>query len=201
MAITNGYCTLVELKSHLEIDDNLDDTRLELAINTASREIDQFTGRTFYTEGTATRVFQPDDNFLTGIDDLISVTTIKTSTVADGTFDQTWAATDYQLEPLNGRAAGLTGWPFTRIRAVGEVFFPKFYGRATLQIVGVWGWSAVPDAIKTATLLQAARVFKRADAPFGAAGFGDVGIIRVTRAIDPDVEQAIAPYRLMRAVG
>lgn len=200
MAITNGYCTLAELKLSLGIDDNLDDARLELAINTASREIDQFTGRNFYNNGTATRVFATDDWLTASIDDLISLTTLETSTNADGVFDSTWSATDYQLEPLNGRANGLTGWPFTRIRAVANLLFPKFQERATIRITGVWGWTAIPEPIKSATILQAARLFKRADAPFGAAGYGDVGIIRVTR-FDPDVTQAVAPYRVMRGIG
>lgn len=200
MAITNGYCTLAELKQSLGIEDNLDDARLELAINTASREIDQFTGRNFYNNGTATRVFAAEDWLTVSIDDLISLTTLETASNADGVFDTTWTATDYQLEPLNGRANGLTGWPYTRIRSVASLLFPKFQERATVRVTGVWGWSAVPVPIQTATILQAARLFKRADAPFGAAGYGDVGIIRVTR-FDPDVTQAIAPYRLMRGIG
>lgn len=200
MAITNGYCTLAELKLSLGIEDNIDDARLELAIETASREIDQFTGRNFYNNGTATRLFAADDWLTASIDDLITLTTLETSGNADGVFDTTWSADDYQLEPLNGRANGLTGWPTTRIRAVSTLVFPKFQQRATIRIAGVWGWAAVPTAIKTATILQAARLFKRADAPFGAAGYGDVGIIRVTR-FDPDVTQAVAPYRLMRGIG
>ena len=56
MAITNGYATLTEIKAALGINDNVDDTRLELAVETASREIDQFCNRTFYNAGTAARI-------------------------------------------------------------------------------------------------------------------------------------------------
>jgi hypothetical protein len=201
MAITNGYATLAELKTALNITDTVDDSRLELAIETASREIDNFTGRYFYNAGTATRYFAADDYINTAIDDVITVTSVKTASNLDKTFDVTWTSADYQLEPLNGVVGGLTGWPYTRIRAVNVLLFPKYQDRATVEIAGTWGWSAVPTAIKTATLLQAARIFKRADAPFGAAGYGDIGIIRVSASIDPDVRQAIAPYRVMRAIG
>ena len=201
MAITNGYATLAELKTALNITDNVDDSRLELAIETASREIDNFTGRYFYNSGTATRYFAADDYVNTAIDDLITITSLETASNLDKTFDVTWTAADYQLEPLNGVVGGLTGWPYTRIRAVNVLLFPKYQDRGLVKIVGTWGWTAVPTAIKTATLLQAARIFKRADAPFGAAGYGDVGIIRVSASIDPDVRQAIAPYRVMRAIG
>lgn len=194
MAITNGYATLADIKSSLGITDSVDDTRLELAVETASRDIDIFTGRNFYNNGTATRIFAADDYLNTAIDDLITLTTLKTSSNANGTYDVTWTSADYQLEPLNGIVSGLTGWPTTRIRAVGTLLFPKYQNRATIEIAGVWGWNAVPTAIKTATLLQAARLYKRADAPFGAAGYGDVGIIRVTGSIDPDVRQQIRSY-------
>jgi hypothetical protein len=201
MAITNGYATLNELKASLGINDNVDDTRLELAIETASREIDQFCNRFFYNAGTATRLYAADTEWLTAIDDAITITKLETSGDADGVFDSEWAATDYQKEPLNGVGNGSTGWPTTKLRAVGGLLFPKLWRRATIRVTGTWGWAAVPTAIKTATLLQAARIFKRADAPFGAAGFSDIGIIRVTNAIDPDVRQAIEPYILTRAIG
>jgi len=41
MAITNGYITLSLLKSSLSITDEIDDDFLELAIESASRQIDQ----------------------------------------------------------------------------------------------------------------------------------------------------------------
>ena len=201
MAITNGYCTLAELKDALGIADSVDDTELELAIETASRDIDSFTGRNFYNNGTATRVFAAVDNFTLLIDDLISVTSLKTSSNLDNQFDITWTASDYQLEPLNGRSGGISGWPFTRIRAVNTLLFPQYMARALVQIEGVWGWTAVPKPIKTATLLQAARLFKRKDAPFGVAGFGDIGVVRITRALDPDVAQSINDYILQRGIG
>ncbi len=52
MAITNGYCTLAELKASLAITDSVDDTPLEAAVTAASRMIDDYTGRFFYADGT-----------------------------------------------------------------------------------------------------------------------------------------------------
>jgi len=48
MAITNGYVELSLLKSSLQIEDNLLDDFLELAIESASRQIDAACERTFY---------------------------------------------------------------------------------------------------------------------------------------------------------
>jgi hypothetical protein len=58
----------------------------------------------------------------------------------------------------------------------------------------------VPKAIETATMIQASRIFKRFDSPLGVAGFGDFGAVRVSRFLEPDVEQLVMPYRKMRNI-
>jgi len=196
MAIVNGYCSLAEVKASARITDNVDDAMLELAVESASRLVDSYTQRYFYNAGTATRLFAPQDSYVTEIDDLITLTTLQTS---DGdNFGTTWAAKDYQLEPLNGVVDGLTGYPATRIRAIDDFLFNYLDGEATVRIAGVWGWSAVPTAVKQATVIQSARIFKRNDSPLGIAGFGEMGAVRVGTQLDPDVKQLIEPYRKVR---
>jgi hypothetical protein len=196
LAIVNGYCSLSEVKSSARITDNVDDAMLELAVESASRLVDSYTQRYFYNAGTATRIFAPQDSYVTEIDDLITLTTLQTS---DGDeFDTVWAAKDYQLEPLNGVVDGLTGYPATRIRAVDDFLFNPLDGEATVRITGVWGWAAVPIAVKQATIIQASRIFKRNDSPLGIAGFGEMGAVRVGTQLDPDVRQLIEVYRKVR---
>ena len=196
MAITNGYATLNEIKASARITDTIDDNLLELAVESASRMIDSYTQRYFYNAGTAVRLFVPQDNYVTEIDDAISISQIETS---DGdNFGVTWQTKDYQLEPLNGIVDGLTGHPATRIRAVDDFLFNVLAGEATVRVTGVWGWSAVPIAVKQATIIQAARIFKRNDSPLGIAGFGDMGVIRVGSQLDPDVRQLVEVYRKVR---
>lgn len=197
MAITNGYATLADVKAALRITDSVDDSLIEISIESASREIDGFCNRIFYST-TGTRVFQNDDSFVCQTDDIVSITTLKTS--VDGvTYSQTWSASDYQLEPLNGVSGGIVQ-PATRIRAVGDYLFPiwsvtgVYNNFAAVQVTGVFGWSAVPMAVKQACILLAMRQFKRYDSPLGVAGFGDLGAIRVGR-VDPDVEALLQPYR------
>jgi hypothetical protein len=195
MALTNAYITLAELKSALRIpaSDTLDDGLLEKAINSASRLIDGYANRSFFNGGTATRIYAPQDSYVTQFDDLQSLTTLETS--SDGTgFDTTWASTDYQLEPLNGISDGLTT-PYTRVRAVGNIVFVPLSEEATVRITGVWGWDSTPDAISQACVIQASRIFKRLDSPLGVAGFGDMGVVRVTSRLDGDVAQLVEPYR------
>jgi hypothetical protein len=196
MAIVNGYCSLAEIKASARISDSVDDSLLELAVESASRMVDSYTQRYFYNAGTATRLFAPQDSYVSEIDDLITLTRLETS---DGdNFGTTWAAKDYQLEPLNGTVDGLTGHPTTRIRAVDDFIFNVLDGEATVRVVGVWGWSAVPVAVKQATVIQAARIFKRNDSPLGIAGFGEMGAVRVGVQLDPDVKHLIDVYRKVR---
>lgn len=192
MAVTNGYCTLEQLKASLRITDDVDDSLLELAIESASREIDQACERVFYQVDGATRVYAARDSFVTEIDDLRSLTSLKTAQDSDGVFDTTFETTDYQLEPLNGIAGGIPH-PFTSIRAVGDYLFPVDNGEALVQVVGDFGWDAVPTAITQATVILSARLYKRNDSPLGVAGMGDLGVIRVGR-LDPDVQALIQPF-------
>lgn len=201
MAITDGYTTLQEVKSILRITDALEDTLLERCIESASRHIDRYCERSF-TAGSATRVFAPNDSYLCEIDDLISVTTIKTSTDADGVYDTTWGSDDYQLEPLNGISGGIYS-PYTRIRAVGDYLFPtvnwpESQGEATVEVSGTFGYgTAIPTDVIQACNLLAIREFKRYDSPLGVAGFGEIGVVRVSRT-DPDIESLLAPFRKLR---
>ena len=196
MAITNGYATLTQVKAALRITDSVDDTLLEMAIESASRLIDGYTYRYFYNAGTAVRNFAAEDSYLVNIDDLVSISELKT-TDEIGSEYTTWNATDYQLQPVNGKQDGLN-IPYTSILAVDDKLFNTLGSQALVRITGVWGWSAVPIAVTQATIIQSSRIYKRLDSPLGVAGFGDLGAIRVGRSLDPDVEQLVMPYRIMR---
>lgn len=195
MAITNGYTSLTEVKAALRIpsNDTTDDALLELCIESASREIDGVCQRVFYSQSAQTRVYAPLSAVEVVTDDIVTITTLKTAD--DGvTFATTWTTSDYQLEPLNGVAGGITT-PRNRIRAVGDFLFPVYEsGEATVQIVGTFGFSAIPTAVKQAATILSIRQFKRYDSPLGVAGFGDMGAMRVGRT-DPDVEALLYPFR------
>ncbi len=196
MAITNGYCTLQDVKDALRVQDSVDDTILELHIETASRQIDDICERVFYPRTAQTRYFVPRDSFVCEIDDLVTLTTLKTSSAADKVYDVIWAAKDYQLEPVNGIAGGMS-MPWTQIRAVDDYWFPLANGETTVEVTGTFGWSSVPVPIKLATVMLAMRLYKRMDSPLGVAGVGDIGVIRVSR-IDPDIDALISPFKKAR---
>jgi len=206
-ATARVYTTVPELKAALSIPatDTVDDDDLWDAILTASRAVEGDTQRVFY-KTTETRTLTPTDRWhvrLGAYMDLVSVTTLKTDADGDGTFETTWATTDYQLLTADGTPnvnAGPEPRPYRRIKAIGTQTFPCSWawhlGRTDLvQINGVWGWPAVPDRIRRATRLAAAEIFKLNSAPFGAIGMADLGIIRV-RA-NPKYQALISTYQLM----
>jgi hypothetical protein len=195
MAITNGYTTLSAVKGILRLTDNVDDALLETCIEASSRQIDTHCERVF-TSGTATRFYAPRDSYVCEIDDLITLTALVTSSDGDA-FDTTWVDAEYQLEPLNGIVGGAYA-PFTQIRAVDDLLFNVIGEEATVRVTGRFGYgTAIPIDVTQACNLMAIRQFKRYDSPLGVAGFGDIGVVRVSR-VDPDIESLLAPYRKVR---
>lgn len=186
------YASTAQIKAALRITDAVDDDLIAVAGSAASDLIDRHCERTFGTVS-STRYFAPADGYLCPVDDLAGTAiSVYTSTSANGTFDTTWAATDYQLEP--GSASGVA-LPYTRLRAVGNYLFPDAYGENTVKITGTFGWSEVPPSVIQAAVIQASRLFKRLDSPLGVAGVSDIGVMRVSRGLDPDVAQLVAPFK------
>lgn len=196
MALGDSYATTAELKSRLDITDSTDDTRLTEALSSASRGIEKFCGRQFNKATSASaRVYYPRAACWTDVDDFHTTTglVVATDDGDDGTYETTWSTSDYQLEPLNGTVDGETGWPYSTIRGVGSRNFPTTSHRAPVQVTAQWGWNAVPSAVKEATLVLAEDVFKLADTPFGAGGFGEFGRIRARE--NPHVVMLVGAYR------
>ncbi len=198
MAVTNAYCSLADVKAALRIQDTLDDALLENSINSASRMIDQYCNRYFYSGSAGeVRYYQANDGFICWIDDAQAITEIKTSSTDPLIFDTTWEAGDYQLMNPNQRANGAYS-PYTAISATDNYLFPVWAEMALVKVTGTYGWATVPEPIKFACIIQASRLFKRLESPLGVAGVSDIGIMRVGANIDGDVAQLINPYRLLR---
>ena len=65
-----------------------------------------------------------------------------------------------------------------------------------LPISAKFGYSdAVPPEVKRACMIQAIRIFKRRDSPFGVSGTNNFGQLQVIPTIDPDVKLMLAPFK------
>lgn len=193
MSISNGYTDLATFKLYQTNTQDVDDVVDELAIETASRSIDNWTNRRFYLDAVATaRTYYPTHTHSVLVDDIGAAGFIlATDSDCNGTFDLTWSATDYQTNPPNAFARGV---PVTGIQAIGHTWFPMPYnGRTPIQVTAQWGWPSVPMEIQQATLLLAARYKMRRASAEGVVGFSDFAV-RV-QPIDHDVQALINPYR------
>ena len=166
MAIVNGYCTLAELKTYLGLSGSGQDDNLENAIEGASREIDQYTGRIFYQTDSQDNFYTPNNFFIQEVDDISSASglVVKLDTTDDGTHDTTLVKdTDFALLPVNVSNALDQYQPYTHIKILdnrsSERFDPDIFNN--IKVTAQFGFSSVPDAIKQATFLQATRLFKR----------------------------------------
>jgi len=198
VAVTNGYCSLADVKAALRITDTLDDYLIEQSINAASRMIDQYCNRYFYSGSAGEiRYYKANDAQTCWIDDCQSITALKTAVTDPVVFDTVWASTDYQTIPSNRYANGAY-YPITGLTVIQNYYFPTWADMALVQVTGTFGWPSVPEPIKFATIIQASRLFKRLESPLGVAGVSDIGIMRVGSSVDGDVAQLCNPYRLLR---
>lgn len=196
MAIVQGYCTLDQLKERLTISlgDDADDATLEQNIEAASRAVDGLCGRFFYSATAQTKYYATDFPDMVEVDDLVSVTTLKTDEDGDRVYETTWSATDFELEPSSGP-------PFTRIYITPTSSYAFPWGRRSIQVVGTFGWAAVPDAVREASLLLAARYHSRRNTPLGIqVGKPEFGNLSIPGK-DPDVERLLMPYRRFALIG
>lgn len=201
MTITNGYLTTEEARDYCGLSDLTDTELLDATVEAVSRLIDNTCQRNFYQVEDVARTFATQDAArlrLGAFNDLVEVTSLKFDRDGDGVFEEEAAETDYEVDGGSFAEAG----PYTEIHLFNSVWFPipggtAGTGRTKLtEVTGTWGWPDVPAAITQATRIMVSRIMKRQESPQGVAGFGEYGVVRISR-IDPDVMSLLAPYRLL----
>jgi hypothetical protein len=224
MAMTHAYLELEEFRDIMRDQLTAYDHEYELAIESASRQIDDFCGRHFWAETVATPIrYRPNQVDLVWTSDISSASglVVKTDDDDDGVFETTWSATDYQLEPFER----MNGKPYERIAAVGDLEFPvdcrprswnraRRSRRARVEVTAKWGWPAVPMEVKQATAILANDHFRSKEQSQIASQYGtgtrftrDVtahqygSAIRFTRVrapiFNPEAEALLMPLRVV----
>ena len=196
MTVSNGYTQVEILQAAIDPSGQAkwtvaDVFNQELAIEAASRWIDEFTHTRFHTTANdETRYYSAYATWQLWLpDDLLSITTLKSDDDDDGTYETTWTTTDYVLLPSN---ASQKTKPYRSIEVStrGTLSFPTRV-RDGVQIVGKFGYSAAyglsaPAPIRQACLMLAHRLWKRKDAVFGVAGSAGIGVTTVAASIQAD---------------
>ena len=201
MAVVNGYTTLAELKSYIGLSGSGQDTNLENAINSASRQIDAITGRFFYQTSSESKFFTPVNVLFLEVPDISTPSglVVQLDTTDDGSYDTTLTInTDFYLKPIDAgnQVDGEEFAPITEIAILdtrsSERFDPTIV--KNVKVTAQFGYSAVPKAIKQATLIQGLSLFKRKDAPFNILGNEQTGQIELFNKFDPDARELIKGY-------
>jgi len=208
----DAYATLDQFRLYSHLDpadgsDDADDLR-ELALEAASRAIDKACQRDFRPSGVASaRIFTATPSsgsayamspypysWITHYDCAIDDTDDTTVTInfdATGNGDYTDAETGFRLAPYNAPAHDR---PYDRI-IFDRGVYPPMYPEA-VEVTASWGWTATPNAIVNATLLQASRFWHRLDSPFGISGSPEMqGELRLFDRLDVDVLIMTRPYK------
>lgn len=200
MAWAPDYGTDEDLREYVAVGDFDDDVQIGLARHTASRAVDEHCNRQFgQIDEPVERLYTawPDlerGRWVVTIDDLMTTTGLVVE--VDGT---AITSAGYTLEPVNAAAAGR---PWTSLAFTSDAEATPTGCVHEVSAVARWGWTAVPQAVEQATLLQASRLLKRRDAPFGVAGSPELGSeLRLLAKVDPDVAVALRGLRRPRAVG
>jgi hypothetical protein len=196
------YVTLDELKGQLDgfdLSDKSQDAKLTARIKAASRQVDEDCNRVgvgFGVDAAASaRTYKPLHTEVLLTDDISTTSGL----IVEVGWNTSWSLLDpngYEIRPENCFIRGKPGNVLARTYGAWPVYFgPAGYLQQRIRVTAVWGWPAVPPQIKDATLLRATRLYRRRGSPEGVAGFGDLGVVRVSR-MDPDYEDLIKDFVL-----
>lgn len=192
-----NYCTLEEVKSHLDDASGYDNLLMSM-IEQAKVFIDDFCDRQFDSVA-ASRYFDGAGSLLL-IDDLINISGDNDGIFLDEDGDSTFATTamassDYILYPLNGT-------PKTMVKISPASNYGGFASgvKKGVKIVATWGYGAtVAKPIRRASIIQVCRWFKRKDSAFGdVIGTSELGTISMYKGLDPDIAMIFKPYKRWR---
>lgn len=194
------YITVAEARAFLRIPDSVDDVEIGIWITAASRAIDKRCNRQFgQLAAPAARVYRSTPAYdptiglwVMEIDDLQDLTGLTVNGVA-------YASSGAVLLPDNAPADNR---PWTRLGFNVQPYDSAPGYPMSNNLVGRWGWTAVPTQVPGATRMQVNRFHARRDSPFGIAGSPDQGNeLRLLARLDPDVHTSLSGLSRRRRVG
>ena len=200
MALVNAYASTAELAAELGIADEDDDIRIERAISTATKQINEICSRRFWQDGTVVeRTYHAHDVILLPVDDISTLTglVVTLDTDGDGTFETTLTIdTDFIVSPLNALLE-VPAQPYTDLLMLDTYRFPVGQRRPGVSVTAKFGWPEIPTDVNQACLVQAKTIYKSTAGTF--SGFqlaADAGVVMRTPSVDPVTRGLLDPYML-----
>lgn len=178
MAITDAYASAAEYRAGINRDDTSEDADVLLDLTAVSRFMERKWDHFWTKDASAvTRVYNPKYGGRSlDVDNLVSVTSLTVDSDRDGSFaDETALTTaQYELWPLNA-ADGPEPNPYTQLYIPEWSTASLWTPGCRVQVVGVFGWPAVPEAIKRVCIHLTA--FLRQETPSASRSVLDTGEI------------------------
>ncbi len=219
------YCSLSELKQAINKTTNDKDLELTALVTRASRAVDGSLKRednwfVALAAGAETaRRYAGTGLRYQRIDECVAVTKVEVkSDPTDDEYEE-WSSADWLLAAGDPKRPNYNAGPydllivdpcgsysnFTSGRyAWRRGFRPdpemRESGVPTVRVTARWGYAAeVPDLVKQATLIQAAKWWKRGESAYADSLYNpELGVLRYTKKLDPDVEAIFYRTRFWR---
>jgi len=146
----NAYASVDQLKSTAILNlstGTVYDAPLRVLLENVSREIDRQVKRSFYSV-VDTKYFSGDGSTSMLLPDVVALDTVNESTLMDGTWNSTYASTDYWLHPYDAAPTSTNGdaKPYTKAEISAHSNGSKdtwVRNQRNYEFVGTWGYSAV----------------------------------------------------------
>lgn len=206
------YATIQELKTEIGKETDGKDPVLKMLLTASSRAIDNYCNRKdgFVAVSTASaRVYTGSGHTHQWIDECVAVTAVAVKeSVTDDSYTA-WSTSDwiaasgdperpdfnrtpYQFLLVNptGDESHFTHGLFSAWRGFRPEINERGRGAPTVQVTARWGYATtVPDPIKQATIIQAARWFKRAESSWAdVITQTDFMMLRFVKSLDADIK-------------
>ena len=161
MSIISG----TDLAAHVGIPDGGDSALLAASAAAACRNVRAYCGRSFDVVTASTQASARYYHITGGavwLDDCTEVTAVALDSGDAATWATSLTTADYSLTPVGGIGAdGSSGWPYTQLVTRNTYRFTTTNTTIPeLKVTAKWGWAALPDDVRLATLMVGAELFR-----------------------------------------
>ena len=198
MDISDAYATATEYREVSGSGDAGLDSVIDRDLTSVSRWLEHKLDRFFNVDaGDVARIYEAKQARELWINDLSAApTTIKIDEDNDGSFaDETaLVATDYELRPLNADK-GPEVEPYSHILLT-SWGTKSSWKNLRVEITGKWGWLAVPDIVKSATI-EFTRLW-RMETPRATTAITEMDqVIGMSRSAQSMLEELVSRYKVI----
>ena len=190
MAVGDAYATAAEYRAAIDKVDTSEDAEVLIDLTSVTRHVEKRLAGRFFTKDAAAvvRIYKPKYPDILEVDDIVSVTSIKVDADLDGTYETTLTTSEYELLPRNA-GDGSEPSPYTSIGRLSGSWSTS----SRVEVTAVFGWPAVPAAIKSAVIQLTAML--RLETPRAQSQVSDLGaVISVNASARNLIDNLIVDY-------